>query len=178
MIDLLFRFEGRLNRAQHLIASSCVSLVAGFVIVAVLLTMQHFRGERALIPGSWILAASPLAIPFLWAYLSMQAARLRDIGVSPRHVFLGVAAINIASFVIGVALPGGALADIVAGVCKVANTAYGFALMFLPSDYKFALGGPAPFNPAPVRIETDRTPGARPDWRDGPIFGRRKSRQP
>ncbi|MBD9388567.1 hypothetical protein IB237_15395 [Agrobacterium sp. AGB01] len=174
MIDLLFRFQGRLTRRQYLAIKSCVGLVGGLVLIAVLYGFYQLNGNRTAIPGKWILAASPLAIPFLWASLSMQAARLRDIGVNPFTVFAVLIAVNIVCSVIVWIAPSGAFETSIRTFAKAVDLAYGLAVLFLPSDFKVGAAAFAAFNPVSTTIETSRPPSAVWAARNPPIFGTRR----
>jgi uncharacterized membrane protein YhaH (DUF805 family) len=90
MLDKLFSFRGRLNRVEFF----CWSLAAGviFIVMAVVLVVAGVRGlSTGSSPGvTGLLLIVAMAIAYFWCGFALQAKRIRDIGLSPVMVIVGL----------------------------------------------------------------------------------------
>ncbi|MGO8426108.1 hypothetical protein ACC772_39470, partial [Rhizobium ruizarguesonis] len=78
---------------QYFCTSTCIGLVFGAVLSAVLLVMRQ-QGTNdffTVLIALGILCGPPL----LWVSYSLQSARIRDMGFKPKPILLGVISLNI-----------------------------------------------------------------------------------
>jgi uncharacterized membrane protein YhaH (DUF805 family) len=90
MLDKLFSFRGRLNRVEFF----CWSLAAGviFIVMAVVLVVAGvYSLNTRSSPGlSALVIGVAMAIAYFWCGFALQAKRIRDIGLSPVMVIVGL----------------------------------------------------------------------------------------
>lgn len=85
MTETYFLFGGRLNRLQYFLAGLVINLIGGGLLF--LAIMEMVNGGGMLILAFLIV----FGLMFLWVSLSMQAARIRDIGLNPLFTIVGFA---------------------------------------------------------------------------------------
>lgn len=153
MIETLFMFGGRLNRLQYFFTSIIISLVAGLVagmLFAVMAaTGAGFGGFALLIM---------LGLPFLWMSISMQAARIRDIGLNPLFLIVGAMAFFGVLHLTIMASAGLGVALVLSGVSIVSQFLLTLFLLFMPGDSFSRNGPPFSFDTTPGSGRHGRTP--------------------
>ncbi|TBA21991.1 DUF805 domain-containing protein [Rhizobium ruizarguesonis] len=140
MLDVLFSFRGRVARLQYFCTSTCIGLVFGAVLAAVLLVMRQ-QGTKdffTVLIALGILCGPPL----LWVSYSLQAARIRDMGFKPKPILLGVISLNIFVFFVALLFSGSAAVSAFSTIAKIANFTLNASLLFCPSDYRFTWTSP------------------------------------
>ncbi|MEB2847782.1 DUF805 domain-containing protein [Endobacterium cereale] len=153
MFETLFMFGGRLNRLQYFVTTIVISLVAG-LIGGILFAAMAATGAGI---GGFALVIL-LLLPFLWMSLSMQAARIRDIGLSPLFVIGGLIAFYGVLHLTIMASANVAMALFLSGLSIVSQILNGLLLLFMPGD-TFPRNGPPPsFDNMPGGDRVARTP--------------------
>ncbi len=152
MIETLFMFGGRLNRLQYFFTTIVISLVAGLIGGIVFAAMA---ATGAGIGGFALLIL--LLLPFLWMSLSTQAARIRDIGLSPLLVIGGLIAFYGVLHLTIMASANVAMALFLSGLSIVSQILNGLFLLFMPGD-SFSRNGPSSFDNSPGSDRSGRTP--------------------
>lgn len=135
MLGTLFCFRGRMGRLKYFLWSSIFLPVIFFLMLLILpfiyVFALHFDTSRATI--LIMMVVPPLAL-FLWTHLSLQAARIRDIGWKPLVIIPAVLLINVADLIVAYFFPALALeTQHFTAVSAVANAALTVALLFTPS---------------------------------------------
>jgi uncharacterized membrane protein YhaH (DUF805 family) len=152
MIETLFMFGGRLNRLQYFFTSIIISLFAGLfagiLFAAMAATGAGFGGFALLIL---------LGLPFLWMSISMQAARIRDIGLNPLFVIGGALAFFGVLHLTIMVSAGPAMALALSGVSAVSQFLLTLFLLFTPGDSFTRNGPPSSFDNTPGGDRHGRT---------------------
>lgn len=138
MIDSLFMFGGRLNRLQYFFAGMLISLIAGAILGVAFFSMA---AADAGVGGFAILVF--FGLPFLWMSISMQAARIRDIGLNPLPVVGGLMAFYTAAHLAGMAAAGVEMKLVFSGLNLVVQLLHCLFLLFMPGD-SFSRSAPPP----------------------------------
>lgn len=152
MFETLFMFGGRLNRLQYFFTSIIISLVAG-LIGGILFAAMAATGAGI---GGFVLLIL-LMLPFLWMSLSVQAARIRDIGLSPLVVIGGLIAFYGVLHLAIMASTSVTVALVLSGTSIVAQILHGLFIFFMPGD-SFSRNGPSSFDNSPGGDRSGRTP--------------------
>ncbi|MFS2180396.1 DUF805 domain-containing protein [Rhizobium pisi] len=175
MLDAIFAFRGRLRRRQYLGASVLIYLVVGCIITVGFWIMKSAPGSKHGIgAGAVLLILAIPALPSFWMSLSIQAARIRDIGWDPRILITASLAINAVAYLVLFLMPEGATTELISKLVKGANIAYGLGLLLLPSDYHVPADPTFDAPPAPMRSgRVEASPAQRLPGRNGATFGRR-----
>lgn len=165
MIEALFMFGGRINRLQYFLASLVTHLVGGGILVLGVVSMGR-GGAGAVIA---ILATAGLAM--LWMSLSLQAARIRDIGLNPLLVLMAFAAIYTMTHIGKEMTKGTEIGTLLAGLAFVLQALFGFFLLFTPGHAARPGDPPAPGDETirvdrrAAMIRSDEGTAARPSTR-------------
>lgn len=93
MLEAVFMFRGRVNRLQYFFAGILFCLLGAGLWALGILAIDPEAEAEGVIP------LLVLGIVLLWIGLSLQAARIRDIGLSPLLVIL---ALGVAYFLLGI----------------------------------------------------------------------------
>ena len=165
MFGSVFGFKGRIGRLRYFL--SCLGLGPALLTAFVLLMFAFgfHPGDKAAVGRSVGLAALIVAPIYLWAALSLQCCRFRDIGWSPVAAIVGWVGLNVVLQLLALASghAGSAHTALVTFISLV-NLIMTGVLLFWPGqrldpDYDDVFGGesmqPAPA--APVRL-APRTP--------------------
>ncbi|THV22522.1 DUF805 domain-containing protein [Peteryoungia ipomoeae] len=93
MLEAVFMFRGRVNRLQYFLAGIFFCLLGVGLWVLGILAIDPAEEAEGILP------LLLLGVVLLWIGLSLQAARIRDIGLSPLLVILGL---GVAYFLLGI----------------------------------------------------------------------------
>lgn len=95
MLGALFLFYGRIGRLQYFLWSAIFAPLALFAVWLLLSFTSVFEeGEQSAALSFFAIFGLPLVV-FLWAELSLQATRVRDIGWRPGIIIPALIAINL-----------------------------------------------------------------------------------
>jgi|HubBroStandDraft_6_1064221.scaffolds.fasta_scaffold552928_2 uncharacterized membrane protein YhaH (DUF805 family) len=202
MLAAVFSFRGRLNRLQYF--GGLVGLFVSFVVAALAavlslgdLTALQQDPTRVL-P---VILIAVIALPvWIWISLSLQARRIRDIGLNPLFVIPAYMLFEVLDQAVGTSMAAGASVASTASLASVAammphhtllepvvDLAYSLGLLFWPGRTQDSAQGPAnwadkvklPDPPAPTRTPAQAratqpaTSGAQPQPAGAVTFGRR-----
>ncbi|MGO4484773.1 hypothetical protein EFD55_26185 [Rhizobium pisi] len=124
--------------------------------------------------GAVLLILAIAALPSVWMSLSIQAARIRDIGWDPRIVMTAALAVNVVAFLIALLMREWPMTELISKLVKGANIAYGLGLLLLPSNYHVPADPTFDTPPTPMRsARVEASPAQRLPGRNGATFGRR-----
>lgn len=172
MIAVLFGFRGRLNRTGYLLAMLAAVLATGLAFALL------YFGWKAMFPGKSMLSVFPalallgvFCLFQLWMSLSIQAARLRDLGLPPLPMLTLLLAINLLYYVAPMIIPIPSIALVVVRVCHALSALWALSLLFIPS-YFFDSGADDDDSPAPDRRSTPVAPA--PIQRANPVGAQRQ----
>jgi uncharacterized membrane protein YhaH (DUF805 family) len=171
MLAAIFSFRGRINRLQYL--GGLVGLLASFIVVAIVAVLSigdlaslEQNPTRVLPVILILLVALPMWIA---VSLSLQARRIRDIGLNPLFVIPAYMLFEVLDQAIGTSMAGGATAASLTSVASmmphhtllepVVDLAYSLGLLFWPGRAQDSGQTPAnwadkvklPDPPAPTR---------------------------
>lgn len=111
----------------------CISLVLGVLIAVVLVAVWSLSPKGTIIP---FIAVSVLCVSLsVWVGLSLQAARIRDMGFKPKPILLAMVSFNIVAFLVSKLLPGSTIGLAISAIINLAGIAFNLSLLFWPSDY-------------------------------------------
>lgn len=174
MIDVMFKFRGRLTRWKYFLTVVALSLGPVVVLAPLLYGIAALSGghppSKVLLIGLSLL----IVIPEVWVSLSVQTARIRDIGLPPIPVFAAAIVVNLLYLFAPKMIPVSSVASAVSSICAIAGVGWGLALLFLPS-YFFENSGPDSAYPA-TQLKTAAArpaPHIRQMDANRPMFGRR-----
>lgn len=126
MIEALFMFGGRLNRLQYLLAGVLTHLVGGGILLLGVVSMGNGAGASAIA----ILALAGIAL--IWMALSLQAARIRDIGLSPLLVIMAFTIVYSLAHIGKETMKDTELGTMLAGLTIALQAVFGFFLLLMP----------------------------------------------
>ncbi|NLR96509.1 DUF805 domain-containing protein [Rhizobium sp. P38BS-XIX] len=136
MIEVLFCFQGRLTRGQYLLWRLAISAVGGIVLVLLFSVMAFashgkpvFSSPLAFLPFMLLFA------PFLWMDLSLQAARIRDLGIRSRGVALLLLSTYVAVTVSWLLMPAASMSTALQEVYRALGMFYCVLLLWTRSDF-------------------------------------------
>lgn len=174
MIDVLFKFRGRLTRWKYFLTVVALSLGPVVVLAPLLYGIAALSGGHP--PSKVLLIGLSLlvAIPEVWISLSVQTARIRDIGLPPIPVFAAAIVINLLYFFAAKVIPVPSIASAISSICAIAGFGWGLALLFLPSHF-FENSGPDSADPVTQLKPALARPAPHIRQMDAnrPMFGRR-----
>ncbi|MDK4737948.1 MULTISPECIES: hypothetical protein [unclassified Rhizobium] len=165
MIDILFGFRGTLGRRQYFWWHFGVGCLAG-ILLALLLDVMAFTGNgKPTILSPWALLPFGLFLaPFIWMDLSIQSARMRDIGVPPLRVFLAFVLIFLVTTAVSIFMHDGSIEKIFNILYRGIGVVYSALLLFAPSGCLSHWMSPDPEDtdqngrPAPVAYVAPNNP--------------------
>lgn len=128
MIETYFLFGGRLGRLQYFLAGLVINLVGGGALVMGIMTMAG-GGDTPILA---LLVVSGLL--FLWIALSMQAARIRDIGLSPLFTIVGFAIVYGIVHALKTATSGTDLGSLLSALTIGLQIVVSLFLLLMPGD--------------------------------------------
>lgn len=128
MIETCLLFSGRLNRLQYFLAGLVISLVGGGILFIAIMPM----GGDSSMPILALFAV--IGLLFLWVSLSMQAARIRDIGLSPLVTIIGFAIVYGIAHAIETHMAGTDLGSLLSAVTIGLQIVASFFLLLMPGD--------------------------------------------
>jgi uncharacterized membrane protein YhaH (DUF805 family) len=135
MLAAVFSFRGRINRLQYfggLVGLFVSVLVAALVAVLSVGDLSALRDQPSrLVP---VLLIAVLAVPvWVWISLSIQARRIRDIGLNPLLVIPACLVVETIVHAFGASVPAGApTASLGAVLSMLVDFAYSLGLLFWP----------------------------------------------
>lgn len=135
MIETYFLFGGRLNRLQYFLAGLVINLVGGALLFTAIMKMATGGG----MPILALLSVSGLL--FLWISLSMQAARLRDIGLSPLFTIVGFAIVYGIVHALKTITSGSDLGSLLSALTIGLQIVVSLFMLLMPGD-SFSAGDP------------------------------------
>lgn len=138
MIEALFMFGGRLNRLQYLLAGVLTHLVGGGILLLGVVSMGNGAGAIA------ILAFAGIAL--LWVALSLQAARIRDIGLSPLLVIMAFTIVYSMAHIGKETMKDTELGTVLAGLTIALQALFGFFLLLMPGEGSHTSQPPDPLD--------------------------------
>ncbi|KPF42592.1 DUF805 domain-containing protein [Rhizobium sp. AAP43] len=147
MIEVLFMFRGRLNRLQYFLTGLVAHLVVGGVAVIGIMSMRSGSGVQIL------LLLALFGLVSLWMSLSLQAARIRDIGLSPLLVMLGFTAVFVVAYGAEAQMVGTPIGSLLSALTIGLQLVSGLFLLFMPGD---SFSWTAPDAPRPDHPSLDR----------------------
>ncbi len=179
MIEALFLFGGRLNRLQYFLAGLVINLIGGGILFMAIMNVISGGGIAILA------MTGVIGLVFLWTSLSMQAARIRDIGLSPLFTIVGFAIVYGIAHAAKTAMEGTNLGALFGYLTIGLQIVASFCLLLMPGD-SFAASDPtlpfdnrtisgSQYNP-PLDQTTARAKPATAPMAQGyakPTFGRR-----
>lgn len=136
MIDILFGFRGKLTKRQYFVWHFGVACLGG-ILLALLFHVMALTGNgrpTTLHPLA-LLPFGLFFLPFIWIGLSLQSARMRDIGFRPLHVVLTFALVYVVTTAAWIFLPDGSMTRILNMLYRGLGVAYSALLLFAPSGY-------------------------------------------
>lgn len=83
MLDSVFGFKGRIGRVRYLLSCMALGPALLFLFVALLFAFGFHPSVRGSFIKPMILAGLAVVPLWFWTSLSLQACRLRDIGLDP-----------------------------------------------------------------------------------------------
>jgi uncharacterized membrane protein YhaH (DUF805 family) len=87
MLGFFFGFNARLGRLHYFLSSIGLAVGMAVIVLAVMSLAFRSAGAGATPPAGWILLPALCLVPFaLWATISLQSMRIRDIGWNPAYV--------------------------------------------------------------------------------------------
>ena len=140
MVEALFMFGGRLNRLQYLLAGVLTHLVGGAILLLGIVSMGNGAGAGAIA----ILALAGIAL--LWMALSLQAARIRDIGLSPLLVILAFTIVYSMAHFGKETMKDTDIGTVLAGLTIALQAVFGFFLLLMPGKDSHTSQPPDPLD--------------------------------
>jgi uncharacterized membrane protein YhaH (DUF805 family) len=158
MLGSAFSFRGRIGRLQYFMGVLATAAAFVLPIVAILGALgvrdAASAGPALALIVLLLVVGAPVAI---WVGLSLQARRIRDIGLNPLYVIPILFAIGLADQLVALAVPGLSVAGLhrQTPVGLLVSLATGAALLFWPGK-----AGAAPPSPSAGLITPDEPPRA------------------
>ncbi len=140
MIEALFMFGGRLNRLQYLLAGVLTHLVGGGILLLGVVSMGNGAGAGAIAP----LALAGIAL--IWMALSLQAARIRDIGLSPLLVIMAFTIVYSMAHIGKETMKDTDIGTVLAGLTIALQALFGFFLLLMPGEGSHTSEPPDPLD--------------------------------
>lgn len=147
MSEALFLFGGRLNRLQYFLAGLLMSVIGGALLFTGMMNIANGGG----MPMLAILAL--LGLVFFWTSLSMQAARIRDIGLSPLFTIVGFAIVYGIIHAITTEMDGTELGSLFSVASIGLQIVASLFMLLMPGD---SFSGSEPTSPVDIRNAPDR----------------------
>lgn len=140
MVEALFMFGGRLNRFQYLLAGVLTHLVGGGILLLGVVSMGNGAGAGA------IATLALAGIALLWMALSLQAARIRDIGLSPLLVILAFTIVYSMAHIGKETMKDTDIGPVLAGLTIALQAVFGFFLLLMPGKGSHTSDPPDPLD--------------------------------
>ncbi|MDL2410452.1 hypothetical protein PY650_33700 [Rhizobium calliandrae] len=135
MIDSLFCFRGRVGRLRFFLYGFIIVPVAFFLMFLFLPALYVFGLHLDASRSTTLMAVVPPVAGFFWMQLSIQAARIRDIGWKPGVIIPALLLIDVADLIVAYLFPALALeTKHFTALSEVVNAIFTIALLFTPSD--------------------------------------------
>lgn len=140
MIGNLFCFRGRIGRLKYFlwgfIFLPAILFLAMLILPLIFVFGHHFDRSNT----TALMLLIPPVVVFLWAQLSLQAARIRDIGWKPLVIVPAMLSLGVVDLIIAYFFPALALGTKhYTVISAVVNAVYTIALLFTPSDDDYAV---------------------------------------
>ncbi|MBB5575800.1 DUF805 domain-containing protein [Rhizobium paranaense] len=140
MIGNLFCFQGRIGRLKYFLWGYIFLPGAIFLTMLILPFLFifgfHFDGSKT----TALMIVVPAVAVFLWTHLSLQVARIRDIGWNPMVIVPAMLSLDVVDVTVGYLFPALALGTKhYTIVSEVINAVYTIALLFTPGDGDYAV---------------------------------------
>jgi uncharacterized membrane protein YhaH (DUF805 family) len=94
MLGSVFGFKGRIGRVRYLLSCMAVGPALVFLLVALLFAFGFHPADRTSFAKPVVLALLAVGPLWFWISLSLQACRVRDIGLDPVPTLLGWFGVN------------------------------------------------------------------------------------
>lgn len=140
MIEVLFMFGGRLNRFQYFLAGFLTHLVGGGILLLGVVSMGNGAGAGA------IATLALAGIALLWMALSLQAARIRDIGLSPLLVIMTFTIVYALVHIGKETMKDTDIGTVLAGLTIALQAVFGFFLLLMPGEGSHTSEPPDPLD--------------------------------
>jgi uncharacterized membrane protein YhaH (DUF805 family) len=135
MIDSLFCFRGRVGRLKFFLYGFIILPVAFFLVLLILPALYVFGLHLNASRSTALMTIVPPLAGFLWMQLSLQAARIRDIGWKPGVIIPALLLIDVADLIVAYLFPALALeTKHFTALSEVVNAVFTIALLFTRSD--------------------------------------------
>jgi uncharacterized membrane protein YhaH (DUF805 family) len=135
MTDSLFCFRGRVGRLKFFLYSFIIVPVAFFLALLILPVIYVFGLHLNASTSTTLMSVVPPLAGFLWMHLSLQAARIRDIGWKPGVIIPALLLIHVTDSIVAYLFPALALGTKhFTLVSEVVYAVFTIALLFTPSD--------------------------------------------
>ena len=135
MIDSLLCFRGRVGRLKFFLYSFVVLPAAFFLALLILPILYVFGLHLSASKSTALMAVAPPIAGFLWMQLSLQAARIRDIGWKPGVIIPALLLIHVIDLIVAYLFPALALEPKrFTLVSEVVYAGFTIAMLFTPSD--------------------------------------------
>lgn len=128
MVDVLFLFAGRIGRLAYFLIGLAISLGGSCLLIFGLGPLVKSGGAPV------IMALAVIGLAILWMSLSVQAARIRDIGLNPFFAILGFGLLYTVLHVGKVTMKETELGPLLAWSTVGLQTIVGFFLMLMPGS--------------------------------------------
>lgn len=128
MIETYFLFAGRLKRLQYFLAGLVINLIGGGILFMAIMKMISGGGTPILA------LVAVFGILFFWISLSMQAARIRDIGLNPLFTIVCFAIVYGIAHALKTHMAGSSLAALLSALTMGLQIVASLCLLFMPSD--------------------------------------------
>ncbi|MGQ3274863.1 MAG: DUF805 domain-containing protein [Allorhizobium sp.] len=140
MIEALFMFGGRLNRFQYFLAGVLTHLVGGGILLLGVVSMGNGAGAGA------IATLALAGIALIWMALSLQAARIRDIGLSPLLVIMAFTIVYSMAHIGKETMKDTDVGTVLAGLTIALQAVFGFFLLLMPGEGSHTSDPPDPLD--------------------------------
>jgi len=144
MIEVLFLFGGRLGRLGYFLIGLAISIGGSCLLIFGLGPLVESGGAPV------ILALAVTGLAILWMSLSLQAARIRDIGLRPLFVILGFVVLYTVLHGGKMTMKNTELGTLFAWSTVALQVIFGFFLLLMPGSDEDPSDRPDPLDDRPL----------------------------